>query len=329
MNIGRLVLPSRLLAAPMAGVIDVSMRILLIQYGAGMVFSEMVSAEGIRRNQRGSTTLVTCLPEESPCGVQLFGRDPSALADAARYAEDHGAALVDINMGCPVKKVVRQGAGAALLMEPGLCGQIVESVARAVRLPVTAKIRAGWDTSAINYREVGERLADAGADAVILHPRTAVQFFSGAADWSLVTDLAGRLPIPVIGSGDIGGYRQAQERMSETGAAFVMIGRAAMGRPWVFSPEATGPGTGRSLLYYRASPAAHRTALSAAKGGLGPEAALYLLHTGFGRCGVNKGGPDEQADHGVNHGADERLPRERLTEYTCNRFSNPTPTNRQ
>jgi nifR3 family TIM-barrel protein len=228
----------------MAGVIDVSMRILLIQYGAGMVFSEMVSAEGIRRNQRGSTALVTCLPEESPCGVQLFGRDPSALADAARYAEDHGAALVDINMGCPVKKVVRQGAGAALLIEPGLCGQIVESVARAVRLPVTAKIRAGWDTSAINYREIGERLADAGADAVILHPRTAVQFFSGAADWSLVTDLAGRLPIPVIGSGDIGGYRQAQERMSETGAAFVMIGRAAMGRPWIFSPEGADPGRG-------------------------------------------------------------------------------------
>ena len=247
MNIGRLVLPSRLLAAPMAGVIDISMRILLIQYGAGMVFSEMVSAEGIRRNQRGSTTLVTCLPEESPCGVQLFGKDPSALADAARYAEDHGAALVDINMGCPVKKVVRQGAGAALLMDPGLCGQIVESVVRAVRLPVTAKIRAGWDTSSINYREVGERLADSGADAVILHPRTAVQFFSGAADWSFVTDLAGRLPIPVIGSGDIGGYRQAQERMSETGAAFVMIGRAAMGRPWIFSPEAADPG--RDDLY--------------------------------------------------------------------------------
>jgi len=228
----------------MAGVIDVSMRILLIRYGAGMVFSEMVSAEGIRRNQRGSTTLVTCLPEESPCGVQLFGKDPSALADAARYAEDHGAALVDINMGCPVKKVVRQGAGAALLMDPGLCGQIVESVVRAVRLPVTAKIRAGWDTSSINYREVGARLADSGADAVILHPRTAVQFFSGAADWSLVTDLAGRLPIPVIGSGDIGGHRQAQERMSETGAAFVMIGRAAMGRPWIFSPEAADPGRG-------------------------------------------------------------------------------------
>ena len=242
MNIGRLELSSRLLAAPMAGVIDVSMRILLIEYGAGMVFTEMVSAEGIRRNQRGSTSLVTCHPQESPCGVQLFGRDPSAMADAARYAQDRGAALVDINMGCPVKKVIRQGAGAALLREPELCTQIVESVARAVTLPVTAKIRAGWDSSSINYREVGARLADAGADAVALHPRTAAQFFTGSADWSLVGDLVGRLSVPVIGSGDIRGYRHAHERIAETGAAFVMIGRAAMGRPWIFSPEAREPG---------------------------------------------------------------------------------------
>jgi tRNA-dihydrouridine synthase B len=244
MNIGRLDLSSHLLAAPMAGVIDVSMRILLIEYGAGMVFSEMVSAEGIRRDQRGSTTLVTCLPEESPCGVQLFGRDPSALRDAARYAEDHGAALVDINMGCPVRKVIRQGAGAALLREPGLCARITESVVRAVSVPVTAKIRAGWDASSINYREVGACLADAGAEAVILHPRTAVQFFTGEADWSLVADLVKRLSVPVIGSGDIVSPRHAKQRMAETGAAFVMIGRAAMGRPWVFSPDAGDPGRG-------------------------------------------------------------------------------------
>jgi len=242
MNIGRLEISSRLLAAPMAGVIDVSMRILLIEYGAGMVFTEMVSAEGIRRNQKGSTSLVTCHPQESPCGVQLFGRDPSAMADAARYAQDRGAPLVDINMGCPVKKVIRQGAGAALLREPGLCGRIMESVARAVTLPVTAKIRAGWDSSSINYREVGACLADAGADAVAFHPRTAVQFFGGSADWSLVSDLVERLSIPVIGSGDIGDYRQAYERIAETGAAFVMIGRAAMGKPWVFSSQVCEPG---------------------------------------------------------------------------------------
>jgi tRNA-dihydrouridine synthase B len=241
MKIGRLDLRSRLLAAPMAGIIDVSMRILLIEYGAGMVFSEMVSAEGVRRNQRGSTNLITCHPREFPCGVQLFGRDPSVLAEAARYAQGRGAALVDINMGCPVKKVIRQGAGAALLREPEMCGRIVDSVVRAVDLPVTAKIRAGWDASSINYSEIGARLTDAGADAISFHPRTAVQLFGGRADWSLVGDLAAFLPIPVIGSGDIGTRRQAYERMEETGAAFAMIGRAAMGRPWIFSSEEREP----------------------------------------------------------------------------------------
>ncbi len=241
MKIGGLDLRSRLLAAPMAGVIDVSMRIILIEYGAGMVFSEMVSAEGVRRNQRGSTTLITCHPREFPYGVQLFGRDPSVLAEAARYAQGRGAALIDINMGCPVKKVIRQGAGAALLREPDLCGRIVDSVARAVTLPVTAKIRAGWDSSSINYRDIGARLAEAGAAAVTLHPRTAVQLFGGRADWSLVADLAALVPVPVIGSGDITNRRQAHELMEESGAAFAMIGRAAMGRPWIFSSEDEGP----------------------------------------------------------------------------------------
>jgi tRNA-dihydrouridine synthase B len=241
MKIGHLDLRSRLLAAPMAGVIDVSMRILLIRYGAGMVFSEMISAEGVRRNQRGSTALITCHPQESPYAVQLFGRDPLVLAEAGKYVQERGAALIDINMGCPVKKVVRQGAGAALLREPELCARIVDSMVRAVTLPVTAKIRAGWDTPSINYREVGARLMDAGAAAVIFHPRTAVQLFAGEADWSLVGDLAEYLPIPVIGSGDITSRRQAYERIAETGAAFVMIGRAAMGRPWVFSSEAHEP----------------------------------------------------------------------------------------
>jgi tRNA-dihydrouridine synthase B len=241
MKIGRLDLKSRLLAAPMAGVIDVSMRILLVEGGAGLVFTEMVSAEGIRRNQPGSTSLVTCDPREAPCGVQLFGRDPSALAEAARYAEGRGAALVDINMGCPVRKVVRQGEGAALLKEPDLCGKIAESVVRAVTIPVTAKIRAGWDAASINYREVGKRLVDAGVDAVILHPRTAVQFFSGSADWSQIKDLVQHLDVPVVGSGDVTGRGRAEERMAETGAAFVMIGRAAMGRPWVFSSDGPDP----------------------------------------------------------------------------------------
>ncbi len=329
MNIGRLQLSSRLLAAPMAGVIDVSMRILLIAHGAGMVFSEMVSAEGIRRDQPGSTALITCHPREAPCAVQLFGRDPSALADAARYAQERGAALVDVNMGCPVKKVVRQGAGAALLKEPDLCGRIIESVVRAVTVPVTAKIRAGWDASSINYRDIGLRLADAGAGAVILHPRTAAQFFAGTADWSLVKDLAGRLSVPVIGSGDISGRDEARRRMEETGAAFVMIGRAAMGRPWVFSSNGTRTGASRPLRDDRAASTDYRRALPSEEGGFRPETTLHLLREGARRGGRRAGGPDGPGDDGRYHGLDERLPLGRLTECSCSRLSNHSRESRR
>ena len=242
MRIGNLPLSSRLLAAPMAGVIDVSARILLRRFGAALVFTEMVSVEGIVRGQQASRSLVSCDPREAPVGVQLFGRDPLSFAKAAAYAESRGAALIDINMGCPVKRVVRQGAGAALLVDPDLCAKIVSEVKRVVAIPVTAKIRAGWDASSINCRELGTRLQDAGADGVILHPRTAGQFFSGAADWSLVKDLAERLSVPVVGSGDVKGRGEAGERIRQSGASFVMIGRGAVGKPWVFSPDDAVPG---------------------------------------------------------------------------------------
>ncbi len=235
MKIGNLALDSRLLAAPMAGVFDASMRILLREFGAALVFTEMTSVEGIVREERGSLILVTCLPGEAPLGVQLFGRNPDTFVRAALWAERRGAALIDINMGCPVRRVVKQGAGAALLKEPDLCARIVAEVKRSVALPVTAKIRAGWDASSINCLDLASRLQDAGADAVILHPRTAVQFFSGTADWSLVHDVAARLSIPVVGSGDIMSRQDAQRRLLESSAAFVMIGRGAAGRPWIFS----------------------------------------------------------------------------------------------
>ena len=241
MKIGNLALDSRLVAAPMAGVFDASMRILLREFGAALVFTEMISVEGIVRQERGSVSLVTCLPEETPLGVQLFGRNPDAFSRAAGWAEGRGAALIDINMGCPVRKVVKQGAGAALLREPELCARIVIEVKRSVALPVTAKIRAGWDASSVNCLDLACRLQDAGADAVILHPRTAVQFFSETADWSLVRDIAARLSIPVVGSGDIMSRQEAEERLRESRAAFVMIGRGAAGRPWVFSAGAAAP----------------------------------------------------------------------------------------
>jgi tRNA-dihydrouridine synthase B len=241
MKIGTLSLSSRLIAAPMAGVVDVSARILFRRYGAALVFTEMVSAEGIVREGRGSLSLISCDVREAPLGVQLFGRDPLVFGRAAAYAERRGAALIDINMGCPVRRIVRQGAGAALLTEPDLCARIVAEVRRAVTVPVTAKIRAGPDSSSIIYDKVGRMLQDAGADAVILHPRTADKFFSGTADWSLVKELAAQLSIPVVGSGDVKTHAQADERIRESNAAFVMIGRGAMGRPWVFAPDGASP----------------------------------------------------------------------------------------
>ncbi len=237
MKIGNVKLRSRILAAPMAGVMDLSMRILATEFGAGLVFTELISAEGIVRGQRRTTRYITCHPDEMPLGVQIFGKNPSTMAPAAERAQNLGASLIDINMGCPVKKVAKQGAGASLMKDPDLAKTIVEEVRRAVTIPVTVKIRAGWDQSSINFVEVGKMVEDAGADAVTLHPRVATDFLSGKANWERIGELARALSIPVIGSGDIQSYNEALERLEESGAEFVMIGRAVMGKPWIFMPE--------------------------------------------------------------------------------------------
>ncbi|MBN1572060.1 MAG: tRNA dihydrouridine synthase DusB [Deltaproteobacteria bacterium] len=241
MEIGTLKLRSRVLAAPMAGVIDLPMRILSASFGAGLVFTEMISAEGMVREQKRTLRYITCHLEEMPLGVQIFGKNPSTMARAAKMAQDLGASIIDINMGCPVRKITRQGAGASLLKDPDLAGSIVKEVRRAVDVPLTVKIRAGWDESGVNFIDIGRMIEEAGADAVILHPRVATEFFAGKADWDKVGELSEALSIPVVGSGDILSYEEALGRIEETGAKFAMIGRGAMGRPWVFSP-ASDPG---------------------------------------------------------------------------------------
>lgn len=233
-RIGNLALDSRVLAAPMAGVMDLPMRVIVMSYGAGMVFTEMISSEGIIRGHRKTIDLITCRAEEKPLGVQIFGMRPLAMAQSAVLAQERGADLIDINMGCPAKKVVKNGAGGALMKAPVLAQSIVSEVRKSVTIPVTVKLRAGWDFSSINYCELGKRAEDAGADAVILHPRTASQYFTGRADWNMVRELKEVLSIPVIGSGDIKTYLDAERRMEEFGADFAMIGRGAMGRPWLF-----------------------------------------------------------------------------------------------
>ncbi len=236
MKIGSLKLNCRVFCAPMAGVMDLPMRILTASFGAGLVFTEMISAEGTVRGQKRTLRYITCHPDEMPLGVQIFGKNPVSMARAAKTARDLGASMIDINMGCPVRKVTRQGSGARLMTTPDLAGSIVREVRRAVEIPLTVKMRAGWDESSVNFLELGRIAEEAGADAVVLHPRVATDFFSGKADWGRVGELSRALSIPVVGSGDIVSYEEALTKMGETGAEFAMIGRGAMGRPWVFSP---------------------------------------------------------------------------------------------
>jgi tRNA-dihydrouridine synthase B len=234
LQIGRYDLGSGLVLAPMAGITDLSFRRVAKSLGAELVFSEMVSAEGLVRNNPGTRFLLQSHPEERPLAVQLFGADPRIMAEAARMVADQGADLVDLNMGCSVPKVVRQGAGAALLLDMKRVEQLVAAVRRAVDIPVTAKIRSGWDQDRINAVEVARRVEDRGANGITVHPRTAKQGFSGAADWEIIARVRQAVSIPVIGNGDVTNPEKVEEIRSQTGCDGVMIGRAAVGYPWIF-----------------------------------------------------------------------------------------------
>ncbi len=227
----------KLALAPMAGVGDSPFRRICRRLGADLVWSEMVSAEGLARGQGGkSHTLLRFLPEERPLGLQLFGADPESMERAARLAARLGPDFIDLNFGCPVPKVVRRKGGASLMREPELVGRIARAaVAGAGGLPVTAKLRSGWDSGSLNYLEVAGRLWEAGVSAVALHPRTRTQLFSGRSDWSQIARLKAQSPGPVIGSGDVLTPADALEMFAVTGCDTVMVARAAMGNPWIFA----------------------------------------------------------------------------------------------
>ncbi len=234
LQINSLILENRVILAPMAGITSLPYRRIMKLFGAGLVFTEMVSANGLIRDGRKTRELLISHRDEFPLGIQLFGDDPEVLSQAARMVADDGN-LLDINMGCPVKKVIRSGAGSALLQEPQRVGKIIAGVRKVYSGPLTIKIRSGWDANSLNFLEIG-RIAEAeGADAVTLHPRPRSQGFSGKADWTHITELKSALNIPVFGSGDIFTAEDGIQMLQQTGCDAIMIGRGGYGNPWLIS----------------------------------------------------------------------------------------------
>jgi len=233
LKIGSLELADNLLLAPMAGITNLPMRLLAREQGAALCFTEMVSVNGLVRDGDKSFALMQSTAADRPLGLQLFGDDPELLATGARLAAGLGD-LIDINMGCPVRKVVGSGAGSALLQDPDRVRAIVAAVRRATSLPLTVKIRSGWGAASLNYLLIGRIAQEEGADAVTLHPRTRAQMFEGHADWQHIAQLKKALTIPVIGSGDLFTAEDVLAMLNMTGCDGVMLARGALGNPWIF-----------------------------------------------------------------------------------------------
>jgi len=235
MNIGSLHLENPVILAPLAGITNLPFRLLAKEAGCGLVTSEMVSADGLVHGSPNAFDLLRSLPAEKPLAVQLFGSDPVVMAEAAAIVEGSGADLLDINFGCAVKKVIKTGSGVALMRTPQRAEALLRAVRHAVRIPLTIKIRSGWDGSGRQALALGEIAEACGVNAVTLHPRTASQKFSGRADWGGIAALKRHLSIPVIGNGDITCADDAARMLSETNCDAVMVGRRAIGYPRIFT----------------------------------------------------------------------------------------------
>jgi tRNA-dihydrouridine synthase B len=240
--LGGVEIPSRLVLAPMAGVSVQAFRRQGRRYGAGLVCSEMVSVAGIQHGNERTLGYLRVASDEHPLAIQIFGSDPAAMSEAARTVEAAGADIVDINFGCPVRKVTKTGAGASLLADPESAARIVSAVAEAVDLPVSVKMRRGNEDGSRDCLVVGPRLVEAGAASLTLHPRSAKQMYTGQADHSLTAELVSLVDVPVIASGDVTSRARAQVVLATTGAAAVMVGRAAQGNPWTLSEIMGEPG---------------------------------------------------------------------------------------
>lgn len=234
MRIGNVEITNPVMLAPMAGVTDLPYRLLCKEQGCGYMVTEMVSAKAVLYNNKNTELLMLTKEEEAPVALQLFGSDPEIMADIADRLSDRGFAGFDINMGCPVPKVVNNHEGSALMKDPILAGKIVETMAKRVKLPVTVKFRKGFDDNSVNAVEFAHIMEESGASAITVHGRTREQFYSGKADWDIIGQVVRRVNIPVFGNGDIFSGEDAKRMLQETGCQGIAVGRGAKGNPWIF-----------------------------------------------------------------------------------------------
>lgn len=235
LNIGGVPLKSHAVLAPMAGVSDRAYRELCVRFGAAYCVSEMVSSKALSFNSKKSEELMEISNLERPCGIQIFGDDPKCMADAAKHALENKPDIIDINMGCPAPKISSNGSGSALMKNPRLCGEIVKAVTAVTDIPVTVKIRKGWDDDSVNAVEVAKICESAGAAAITVHGRTRQQYYKPPVDYDIIRAVRESVSVPVIANGDIDSAERAKEVMDITGCDLVMIGRATLGNPWIFS----------------------------------------------------------------------------------------------
>lgn len=244
LKIGNVELENRYILGPMAGVTDLPFRLLCREQGAGLLCMEMVSAKAILYNNRNTKALLEIHPDEKPVSLQLFGSDPEIMSEMAKRIEERPFDILDINMGCPVPKVVKNGEGSALMKNPKLVYEIVSSMVKAIEKPVTVKIRKGFDDDHVNAVEIAKIIEEAGAAAVAVHGRTREQYYSGKADWDIIRQVKEAVSIPVIGNGDVTSPEKADELVRYTGCDGVMIARGAQGNPWIFSQMCAWEETG-------------------------------------------------------------------------------------